>query len=139
MPIAQSASAAFEQHNPFVMRFDLAYELPCLTVIHHGTAGHFDDFVLSVFSERPTLSAFAAIGSHDVFLIFEMQQRPEIPVSMQNHGTALAAVTAIRTTFRQVFRAMEMHATGSALSRAAVYLYVINEIGHGYWLVAGGC
>ena len=70
MPVSESSSSTFEQHDLFVVLFDLTYPFACFSVIDHGTARNLDDLVFSVFSEGTTLSAFATVGSHDMFLVF---------------------------------------------------------------------
>ena len=76
MPVAQTAATAFEQHHALVMLLHFADELTRLAVIDHRSAGHLNDLVLAVFSERTALTAFAAVCRHDMLLVFQVQQRP---------------------------------------------------------------
>ena len=81
MPVAQSSPSAFEQDHTFVMRFDLADELACLAVINDRTARYLDDLVFAILTERTALSALASIGRHDMLLVLEMEQGPEVTVT----------------------------------------------------------
>ena len=76
MPVAKSATAAFEQDHALVMLLYFADEFTCIAVIDHCAAGYLDDLVFAVFSERTALTAFAAIRRHDMFLVLEVQQCP---------------------------------------------------------------
>lgn len=50
-------------------------------------------------------------------------------VAFKYDMTATTAIAAVGSAFGHIFSTMEVSATGSALTRAEVYLYIINEIG----------
>ena len=112
------------------MLLDLADELTRLAVVNDRAARNLDDLILAVLTERTTLTAFASVRGHDMLLILQMQQRPEVTVSAQDNRPAFTAVTAVRSAFRQVLRAMKVHTSCATLSRAAIDLDIINEVGH---------
>ena len=128
MPVAQSASPAFEQHHALVVVAYLADELPCVAIIDHGAAGHLDDAVFAVFAEGAAVAALAAVGRHDMLLVFQVEQRPEVAVASEDNAAALAAIAAVRTALGQVFGAVEVHTACAALSRTAVNLYIVYEV-----------
>ena len=92
------------------MGLHLADELTRLAVIDYRTARHLDDLVLAVLTERTALTALATVCRHDMLLVFQMQQGPQVTVAVQNDRTAFASVTAVRTAFGQVLGAMKVHA-----------------------------
>ena len=63
------------------MLFYLTDELTRLAVINDRTAGHFDNLILAILTERTTLSTLTAISGHDMLLILEVKQSPEIPIA----------------------------------------------------------
>ena len=134
MPVSQSSATAFEEHHALVMLLHLADKFPRLPVIDDCAARHFDNLVLAVFAEGTALTASASVSSHDMFLVLEVQEGPEVPVSMQDYRPALTAIAAVRSAFGQIFGTMEVHTPGSALARAAVYLHVVDKISHEHLL-----
>ena len=128
MPVAESSLAAFEQDNPLAVFLHFRDILAGVAVIYDRSAWHFDNLILSVLAEAAALAAATAVGSHDVALVLEVQQRPEVAVALQDNMPAASAVAAVRTAFRHILGAMKVHATGTALSRAAVYLNVVYEV-----------
>jgi hypothetical protein len=63
-----------------------------------------------------------------MFLVLEVEQGPKVPVAMQDYRPAFAAITAVRSAFRQIFSTMEMHTPCAALAGAAVDLHVVDKI-----------
>jgi hypothetical protein len=116
MPVAESSAATLEQRHSLVVFFHFAYILARLAVIYDSAAWYFDYFILAVLTERTTLAALSTISSHDMFLVLEVEERPEIPVAMQDYRPALTSVTTIRTAFRHVLGTMKVHTTCAALS-----------------------
>ena len=112
------------------MLLHFADELTRLAVINHRSARHLDDLILAVLAERTTLTTLAAVRGHDMLLIFQMQQGPEVAVTAQNDRPAFTAVTAVRSAFGQILRAMKVHTSCATLSGAAVNLDVVDKIGH---------
>ena len=111
------------------MLFDFADILARLAVVHHRAARYFDDLVFSVLAERAALSAFAAIGCHDMLLVLEVQQRPEVTVATQDDRPAFTAITAVGTSLGQVFGSVQVHTARAALTGAAINLHIVDKIG----------
>ena len=61
-------------------------------------------------------------------VVAQVQQRPIVAVSAQDDVSATAAVAAVRTTVGVVLHAAHVCAATSTLARAAIDLYVIDEI-----------
>jgi hypothetical protein len=128
MPVTQASTTAFKENHTLIVRFDFANELACLTIINYSAARYFDDFVLTVFSKGTALSSFAAIGSHDVLLILEVQERPQVAVAVQNYRSSFASITSVRSAFGQILGTMKVHTACTALTRAAVDFYIVDKI-----------
>ena len=103
-----------------------------LVVFDHGAEGNFHDDILTVLAETLVASTGLSIFGHQVFGVFQMQQRPQLGITAQDDVTAASAVTAVRTALGDVLRPVKVHRSRAAVSRCAVYLYVVYEIGIGH-------
>ena len=116
MPVSQSSAAAFEQNYLLPVLFDLAEELARVAVIHDRPAGHLDDLVLPIFAEGAGLAAVTAVCGHDMLLILQVQQRPQVAVSAQDDMSATTSIASVRAAFGHVLSAMEMQRTCSTFA-----------------------
>ena len=64
----------------------------------------------------------------DVTLELKVQQGPIVVVAAQDDASAIAAVATVGTTVGVIFSMPLVHASSTALSRAAVYLHIVYEI-----------
>ena len=73
-------------------------------------------------------TTITTVLSEDMTFVFQVQSRPVVMITTQDDTTALTAVSAVGTTIRVVLHMLQVHASFSAFSRTAIYLYVIYEI-----------
>ena len=128
MPVSQTAATAFQQHDSLTMLFHFGQELARIAVVNDRTARHFNNLILTILTETATLATTATVRCHDMFLVFEMQQRPQITIALQDNMSSTASITSIRTAFGHIFGAMKVHTTCTSLARTAINLNVIDEI-----------
>ena len=64
----------------------------------------------------------------DEFLIFNMDQCPELWIRPQYDMSASSAVSSVRSSLRYILGAMQMHRSRAPMSRSTIYLDVINKI-----------
>jgi hypothetical protein len=57
-----------------------------------------------------------------------MQKRPEIAIPTQDDVATSSAITTIRACHRVEFGAHEMPTSGTAVSTATEYAYLVNKI-----------
>ena len=69
-------------------------------------------------------------------VVAQVQQGPIVAVAAQDDVSAATTITAIRTSIGVVLHTAHVCATASTLARAAVYLYIIYEIGFSHDLVS---
>ena len=75
------------------------------------------------------LASVTAMLCLDVTLVSQVEQRPVVMVSAKDDTTTFTAVTTVRSTIRVIFDVTQMHTPASALTRAAIDLDVVNEVG----------
>ena len=128
MPVAQSATAAFQQHHLLPVVGDVANKLARLGIEHGCSARHLDNAVLACLAKAAALATRHAVGGKHMALIFEVKQCPQVAVAAQNHAAAIAAVATIGSAFRNIFGTMKVCRTSAALSRTAQYFHIVNKI-----------
>ena len=69
-----------------------------------------------------------AVFGELVALVFEVDERPVLFVTLQDDTPALAAVAAVGTAESHEFLAPEMRRAAAAVPRTGEYLYVIDKI-----------
>jgi len=99
-----------------------------LGIIYHGSARHIYIDILAIGAMSLVMAAVTAVLRIDVLLIAQVQKGPIVMVSAQDNRPALTAVTTVRTAVRVILDMLQVHGTASALTRAAAYLDVIDEI-----------
>ena len=65
----------------------------------------------------------------EVALILEVQQRPVVMVAAEIDASSTSAVATVRSAVGHVLGTAHVCGTSAALTRAALYLYVVYEIG----------
>lgn len=136
MPVAQTAPAAPEQHEPLAVGRHLAHRFggrsPVLVLenaLGYRAQRNRDHDVAGVLARGARPGAVLAVLGELVTLVFEVDERPVLLVALQDDAPALAAVTAVGTAESHEFFAAKMRRAAAAVPRAGEYLYVIYEIG----------
>ena len=129
MPVAQSTFTTTEKDNLLLMFLYLAHKFARVAIVNYSATRHFDDFVLTIFSERARCTAATSVGGKDMFLILEVKQSPKVAVTTQDNMSPSSTISAIRSALWDILCAVEVHTTCTTLTRAAVYLYIINKRG----------
>ncbi|MPN25560.1 hypothetical protein SDC9_172972 [bioreactor metagenome] len=132
MPVALSASAAFQQHHFLSVLGDVTQKLSGFRIIYHCAAGHINGFIFSVFSETAATASRSTVAGINMTGIFQVNERPVVFVATQNDMSTPAAITSVGSALGDELLAVKMRRACSALSRTAVYFYVINKIGTGH-------
>jgi hypothetical protein len=101
----------------------------CSKPFGHRTQRHRNDDVGRILARRPGAGTALAVLGELVALVLEVDERPVLPVALQNDAAALAAVAAVGTAERHEFLAAEMGRAGTSVARAGEYLDVVYEIG----------
>jgi hypothetical protein len=128
MPVTQASATALEQNHLLAVIGYIAKILTCLSVISDGSAGDFNDNVITVLAETLVAAAVSTVLGKSVTLIAQMQQCPVVAVTLKDNASALTAVTAVGTAVRDVFVMTQMGRSATALARPAKDLYVIYKI-----------
>ena len=135
MPVAQTAPAAFEQHELFAVgrhlphRFGLGRTvLVLIDAVGDRAQRYGDDDVLGILARRTGSGAVLTVLGELMALVFEVDERPVLLVPLQDDAPALAAVTAVGAAESHEFLAPEMRRAAAAVSRTGEYLYVIYEV-----------
>ncbi|CUQ57299.1 Uncharacterised protein [Segatella copri] len=71
----------------------------------------------------------------EVALILEVQQRPVVMVAAEIDASSTSAVATVRTAVRLVLYVAQVHGALATLTRAALYLYVVYEIGFSHFYI----
>jgi hypothetical protein len=71
----------------------------------------------------------ASILGKDMALVLQMQQRPVIVVAPQDDAPAATSIASVRASIGLVLHVAQVHRPLAALSRAAIYLYVVYKVG----------
>ena len=113
--VAPAAPAAFAEDEGLVIGHILD-DLIALRVPHQGTPGDPDDEVRAVLAGLAATLAVHAVGGYVFALVAEVHQGGHAVVHLQNDGTALAAVAAVRAAGRHVFFTVEGHHAVAAVA-----------------------
>ena len=65
-------------------------------------------------------------------LVLEVNQCPQVAVTLEVDMAATAAVATIRTALGDILRAMKVGRTGSALATAAQYFHIVDKVALGH-------
>ncbi len=94
----------------------------------YGSQRNLNDNVFAFGSGSPTSFAPFSGFCLDVFLVFQMQQGPELRTSFQDNVTTPTAIAPIGPAFIDVFFPPKMHGTRTTCTGSNVYFYVIYKI-----------
>ena len=128
MPVAQTASSAAQEFHFLTVVGNLTEVLSRLSIENHSTAWHVDDNIVAILAETASARTALTVAGEYVAAVFKRQKRPHITVAPENDVSSAAAVSAVGTTLGHVFGTIEMARAGAALSRAAEYLHIVDEI-----------
>lgn len=116
MPVAQASLSATQQIYLLPVFGDLAKELAGIGIKDGSADGHLYHAVLPVAAMASSGSSALPVGGEDVPLVTQGQEGPHMAVSTQDHVAATAAVTTVGTSLGNIFRPVEMPATGPTLA-----------------------
>ncbi len=129
LPVAESASSSFEEHDFLSVVGDIADIFTCLGIVNHRTAGHIDIDVLAICAVAFVAAAVATVLGEDVALVFQVQQSPVVMVAAQDDAAAFSAVAAVGSAVGLVFDMSQVHGAAPTFSGTTVYLNVVYEVG----------
>ena len=129
LEIAQSAAAAFEQHDHLSIFDHVAEVFACFGVISHSAGRHISIAVLTILARAATFRAVAAMTGKDVAVVAQVEERPVVVVAAQVDVSTTSPIAAVRATEGLVFAAVHVHRATSALAGTTINLYVVDEIG----------
>jgi hypothetical protein len=128
MPVALTAATASQQNYFLPVFGHVTKVFPRFGVIHHRPAGNFYYFIRTVFSETTVLASRFAMTCHCVTVELQVKQCPVITITAQDDMASSSAIAPVGTSVGTIFLAPHVCRAPSALTRAAVNLYVINKI-----------
>ena len=73
-------------------------------------------------------AAGTAVLGHDMLAVFQVDQSPELRIRPQDDVASTSSVSSVGTTLRDVFLPPHMRRTRAAITRTAIYLYIVYEI-----------
>ena len=126
--VAHAAASALEEHHDLAVCGNVADVLACLCIVNHRSARDVDVSVFTVGPRTAVGSAIASVTGKHVPFVAQVQECPVVVVAAQVDVSTASAVTAIRSTHRDVLGAMHVHGASAAFTRTATYLDVIYEI-----------
>ena len=80
MPVAQTATAAFQQLDFLSMLGYLAQELAGFGIEHCSAHRHLDGAVLTVLAETASAGAWCTVAGKHVAHVFQVQECPQVAV-----------------------------------------------------------
>ena len=128
MLVAQAAAAATQQAHDLTILGHVTQELPRLGIIHRCATRHLDGAVLTVLTRHLVFTTRLTVGSEHMALKLQMDEGPQVAVSLQVDVTATTAVAAVRTALGDILGTVQMRRAGTALTTAAQYLHIVNKI-----------
>ena len=126
--VAKTAATALEQHHHLAVVGHVAHELARLGIVDHSAAGHVDVDILAVGAMTLVATTVATMFGAYVALILQVEQRPVVVVATQIDVATASAVATVGSAVGIILHVAQVHRAASALSRAAVYLHIVNEI-----------
>src|SRR5919106_4445904 len=128
MSVALSPPAAGRHDDSLACYFQVGQQLSCICFANHCTDGNFDH---AVFTPAPMLVfAHAMLPATGLvqFLIPEVQQGCQLGISHSNDVTAIATVTAIRSTAGNKFFPPKADATPSTVASDDFDFDFVNKL-----------
>ena len=132
MVVSPAASAALAQDVLLTGLHDFGDDFVGLRILDGDAEGHFQDDVRPVLSPAEGRSArIAVLGPHD-FPVTQVDECPELRVRPEDDVSATSAVTAVRAALGYIFRPVQMHGSGSAVSARTEDFHIVYEIRFGH-------
>ena len=128
MVISEATSATGNHHPLLVVLGDFPDHFLSIRIANHGSDWDVDVFVFAVSSMLPVSSAWETMTGQNVLAVLEMQQGPHLCISTQNHVSATAAVSSIRSPFRGGAVTVHVCTSLASFTRATTELHIINKI-----------
>ena len=107
---------------------DIADILTSFGIIGNSTTRNININILTICTMTLITTAITSMLSIDMTLKLQMQQRPIIVVTTQVNTSTLTTIATIWSAIRVILHMTKVHGTSTTLTRAAVYLYIINKI-----------
>ena len=101
--IPQTATTAFQQHHLLTIFRNVANKLSGLSIVNNRTARNLDYSILPRLYPSYASLTTLTIGGHDMTFIFQVKERPVIPVTTEIHMTSSPSIAPVGTSFRNVF------------------------------------
>jgi hypothetical protein len=116
MTVTLTATTAFQQDHFLSVVRHIAKVFSGFGVIHYRSAGYFDHFIRTVFSETTVLAARFAMTCHRMTVILQVKQCPVITVTAQDNMASSSTIAPIGTSVRTIFLAPHVRRASSALA-----------------------
>jgi hypothetical protein len=100
MIIPKSSSASRNKNVSLAIFGDLTFESQCQCIFGHSSQGDFYDDIFTICTGLQALGSVDSMASPDMPGIFEMEQGPELFISLKYNVASPAPVTAIRASSR---------------------------------------
>ena len=126
--IAQTTTSTTQQAHDLSILGHVTQELPRLGIIYRRSARHLDGAVLAVLTRALVLATRLAVGGKHMTLVLQVDECPQVAVTLQVDVATTAAVTAVRTTLGDILGAVQMGRTGATLATAAHDLHIVDKI-----------
>ena len=98
VPVAESATASFEQYGELSLFGHFANDLSCFGVSGYGAQRDVDNDVGSVFPRTTGSAAGLSVFGKDVALVLQVNQGPILLVPAKNDAASVSSVTAVGTS-----------------------------------------
>ena len=116
MHISQPSPAAFQNDLPPVVSGHIRDDLSRFQILNNRALGHLNDQILSVGTVAAAFSAFFPTLRHIFADVPEIHQCIKAVVHLKNDIAASSAVTAVRSSIRNIQFTPEAHMPVSAVS-----------------------
>jgi len=117
MDVAPTAVSAFQEDEAAgIFETEVVDELACFSVAYESSGRQEDDAVFAVFAVALLSLAVAAGLSLEFLSVAQMNQSSQVSADFEDQISAPAAVSAGRSSMRNIFLSAEGYAAVSALS-----------------------
>ena len=128
MTVAESSLATAQELDFLAVACHLTQKLPRLGIEHRRADRDLYYSVLPILAERTVFASRLTVSGENMTLIAQMKEGPHIAVPLEDNMSSASSVAPVRSPFGHIFGTVEMTASGSSLSGAAEYLYIIYEV-----------
>ena len=128
MVVAVAAATAAAE-DPLLSRIDhLEENLLALGILDDRSDGHLQDDVLSVLALPEAETAARPVLGADHLAVLQVDERPQLRIGPQDDVAAPAAVSAVRSAFRNILRPVQMRAPGPSVPACTENSYVVYKV-----------